>query len=184
MYNRWIIKVANLISYVNVFVHYYFFKDKFKSILGVREEKFIFWVKKFVIGCLNRSCNGTIYFGVEDTEHGKVTGINISKNEAGKLQDILDQNFIGPSALQFMGTNLRELKTAVELCLKPVQLISITGGTEGEDLHVIEIDVESYWTNCQDLIFFAKINKSSSCEIFIRHGARTFLKEVKKIKFN
>jgi len=135
------------------------------------EEKFIKWVKYFVIGCLNRRCNGTIYFGVQDNDHGMVTGVNILKSEFHKIQDLIDKNFVNQDALQFKGTKDKKMKTAVGMCLKPIQCVPVIGGEEGEEFHVIEIDVEPSWQNCEDCVFYAKREKNDPREIYIRKGA-------------
>ncbi len=164
---------------------------EFKSIID-SQDKFVKWVKQFVIGCLNRRCNGTIYFGVQDKDHGMVTGIKIPKSDFHKIQDLVDKNFVNPDALQFKGTKDKRMKTAVGMCLKPIQCVPVVGGEEGDEIHVIEIDVEPSWKNCESFVFYAKKEKNDPREIYIRKGAaiekkfitKTQKKETQKKEMN
>jgi hypothetical protein len=149
---------------------------EFKSIIDT-DEKFIGWVKKFVIGCLNRSTNGTIYFGVQDTEHGLVTGINMSNSNFDIIQDLVDKNFVTSDAAQFLGVKEKIMKDAVSMCLKPVRFIPVEGGEADEELFVIEIDVEASWNVCQEMLFYAK-TKHGPYEFYIRRGAHAFTKRI------
>jgi hypothetical protein len=151
---------------------------EFKSIIDSK-EKLIKWLKKFIIGCLNRSCNGTIYFGVQDKPHGMVSGINIKKSDFHKYQDLVDQHFIVPGAIQFHGIRDSQLRNAVSMCVKPIQFVPVEGGGKDEELYVIEIDVEASWNICQEILFYTKPERTEPCEIYIRRGAHTFSKQVK-----
>ena len=89
------------------------------------------WVKKFVLGCLNRSINGTIYFGVQDSPHGRITGINIPKGRFHWYQDLIDHNFTVLGAIQFKGisdSQIKEMKDAVSMCLKPIHFVPVRPG--------------------------------------------------------
>ena len=149
--------------------------DKDKEI-EIYEEPFVDKVGKYLIACLNRRCNGTIYLGVADGQkgkkkdiHGQITGVCVSKNKREIFEDWMDKHFRGNDPTQFQGIGhdkIREdIKAAFEVCVGPVNLIPLVNS----DDVVIEIDVDPKAEVCGNIRFFLQ-PKGGQKKFYVRKG--------------
>ena len=128
---------------------------------------FVQRVGKFAMACMNRRCNGTIYFGVGDSRpvminqkdymHCEIVGMNITADQVEHFEDAIRTYLRGNDPVCFKKINNTEMKKAVDLSIKPIQVIPILDSTNV----VLEIDVEPTSSRCRDLVFQIQLPKSS-----------------------
>ena len=124
------------------------------------ELSFIEKVAKFSNACLNRRCNGTIYFGVKDKNsftkagnefrQGEITGIQVKEDEVSVIEDWMAKYFRGANPICYKNVNNDEVKMAVTASIGRVRVIPVD---EIEDRIVIEVDIEPSTENCKELCF-------------------------------
>jgi hypothetical protein len=120
------------------------------------EVPFISKLTEFACGCLNRRCNGTIYFGIADNrdkrngqhEHGEVVGMNlVSVANAVRFQEWLEAHVTGqsqdlPKRFRFKKSDQKpgwkNMYKIFATCIGPVRAIRIEGSTNV----VLEVDIE------------------------------------------
>ena len=154
---------------------------EFKELTGVDlanyEEPFIIRLIKFACGCLNRRCNGTIYFGVADEvkkkyKHGEVVGINATISDVNRFQCWLERHVTGSSPIRFNRTKKlpgsNEMIKAFGKCVGPVRAIEI----EGSSKIILEIDVEPLAEVCKAISFYFTNFKDKN-ETCLREGTET-----------
>ena len=124
------------------------------------ELSFIEKVAKFSNACLNRRCNGTIYFGVKDKNsftkagnecrQGEITGIQVKEDEVSEIEDWMAKYFRGTNPICYKNVNNDEVKMGVTASIGRVRVIPVNGV---EDRIVIEVDIEPSTENCKELSF-------------------------------
>ena len=143
------------------------------------ETSFIKKFIQFACGCLNRRCDGTIYFGIADDkrgqyEHGEVVGMQmVTQNQVNRFQEWLETHISkGRGAKRFQGlkkiAGSGEMTKAFATCVGPVRAIEI----EGSPFLVLEIDVEASSLVCNSMTFFYS-NLENNLEICMREGTET-----------
>ncbi|XP_072339861.1 sterile alpha motif domain-containing protein 9-like [Scyliorhinus torazame] len=140
------------------------------------QVKFAREVIKFASGCLNVRTNGTIHFGVEDSNsssgytHGEIIGLPVK-----------DQS-IYVDALDYIEKCFPRYGEDARLCIRPPIFVEVISrdGTEGR--FVIEIDVSSSVKVVKNKIYrvrlpnFSEKKNKVECEkvtIYRRNGAKT-----------
>ncbi len=159
------------------------------------EKPFITKLIKFACGCLNRRCDGTIYFGVADEKigkhkHGEVVGMkHVTLNQVNQFQEWLEAQITGNFPQRFRSlkkyAGWSDMAKAFSRCVGPVRAISI----EGSDWLVLEIDVEASGLTCQAMEFYFRDIESDSVLICMRQGTETInskdlSKWTKEIEYN
>ena len=144
---------------------------------------FVQRVGKFAIACLNRRCNGTIYFGVGDSRpikinqkehmHCEIVGMNITADQVEHFEDAIKSYLRGEGPICFKKINNIEMKKAVDLCISPIRVIPIKGSTK----IVLEIDIEPSSIRCRDLVFQIQLPRSNGkpqdLSYYERNGAHS-----------
>ena len=117
------------------------------------EIPFIKRVAKFTNGCMNRRCNGTMYFGVADNNgdhfHGEIVGLKIGKEHANIFEDWITKYFRGKKPACYKSIKTKDMTEAVSAAISPVYVIP----TSDEDLCILEIDIEPKDLFCKDIFF-------------------------------
>ena len=123
------------------------------------EIPFVQRVGQFAIACLNKRCNGTIYFGVGDSRpikinqkefmHCEIVGMNITADQVEHFEDAIKRYLRGEDPICFKKINNIEMKKAVDMCISPIRVIQIKDSTN----IILEIDIEPSSSRCRELVF-------------------------------
>lgn len=122
-------------------------------------RNFVKRVGKFAVACLNRRCNGTIYFGVGDSKpvkkdqrefiHCEIVGMNITYDQVEHFEDAVKFYLRGMDATCFKNISNPEMKNAVNMCISPIRIVPIHNSTN----IILEIDIEPSSNRCRHLVF-------------------------------
>ena len=117
------------------------------------ERSFIKRVARFTNACMNRRCNGTIYFGVADNKgeylHGEIVGLKMGKQHGYIFEDWITKYFRGTKPACYKNIKDTEMLAAVSSAISPVYVIP----TSDPDLCILEIDIEPRDLFCKDIFF-------------------------------
>ncbi|XP_041073266.1 sterile alpha motif domain-containing protein 9-like [Carcharodon carcharias] len=140
------------------------------------QVKFAHEVIKFASGCMNVRTNGTIHFGIEDSNgnsvytHGEIIGVPV------------EDHSIYVDALDYIEKCFPRYGEDARLCIRPPKFVEVISrdGTEGR--FVIEIDVNSSIKTVKTKIYRVRLpnfsEKKNKVEyekvtIYRRNGAKT-----------
>ena len=110
--------------------------------LNQSEIPFIKRVAQFSNACLNRRCNGTIYFGVADGKkpehrHGQIVGLPLDISHVEKFEEWMKKYFRGNNPLCFKSFNNEEMKVAVDMAIYPIRVIPLKDATTEENVGIM-----------------------------------------------
>ena len=146
---------------------------------------FVTRVAKFANACLNKRCNGTIYFGVADGKngnyrHGQIVGVPITLDVVEKFEEWIKIYLRGSNALCFKKITSIEIKVAVDMSISTIRIIEVASREDITDKIgvVLEIDVEPSINNTKDLIFpiclpLKNGEGGKNVDFYIREGANS-----------
>ena len=143
------------------------------------EISFINKLIKFACGCLNRRCDGTIYFGVADDRqgkhiHGEIVGMKfVTQCQVNLFQEWIEKHICkGRAASRFRTLKRKpgssDMAKAFSMCVGPVRAIPI----EGSKNLVLEIDIEAMSHICESHQFYYS-NFDNEIETCMREGTET-----------
>ena len=126
-----------------------------QDIDGEYKRSFIRKAGKFIIACLNKRCNGTMYLGIGDShgerfQHGQVVGLHLNALKKEWFQEMMTLHFIGKNPQYFKNVE-DELKYAVQNCVSPIRFVPLFGFP---NMYVVEFDVEPAEYICKSFIFY------------------------------
>ncbi|XP_012373928.2 sterile alpha motif domain-containing protein 9 [Dasypus novemcinctus] len=143
--------------------------------------KFSNEVFRFASACMNSRTNGTIYFGVMDTPHGKIVGTKPNKAALISHFNLMIEQYFEEHQVQQAKKCIREPRFVVVLLPNSIP----------SDRFVIEVDVIPKHSVCENDYFQIKMQncnnntwgKSPKFSVFVRDGANSVDIMKNKAKF-
>ena len=150
------------------------------------------FIRKFAMfsnACLNRRCNGTIFFGVGDPniqnqqnlhlKHGQIVGISLDKSQVDVFEEWIRVYFRGKYPECYEHDDF--LRAAVSMAISPLYPIRTDEGR-----YILEIDVEPKSSFCKEIFFKVwypgLIANEWESGYFVREGPANFQYSRKRIE--
>ena len=120
------------------------------------EDIRLYFIQDFAIfsnACLNRRCNGTMFFGVgnsnnkhEQLKHGQIVGISLDKSQVEFFEEWIQDYFRGKDPICYDDENEDFLRAS--MAISPLYPIRTDEGR-----YIFEIDVEPKSSFCKEIFF-------------------------------